>query len=216
MKKIQKNWTKLGILVAILVVIVLIYQYTPIAEYVQPSYLQSFIQQFGFFGPIIYGLLYLVLTLVFFPASILTILGGVIFGTLLGMVYTIIAATLAATVAFYIAKFFGSGVVERFLKGTTLGTLDKKLEKGGFYTLALLRLLYIPYMPLSYAAGLSKLKARDFVLATFLTNIPGSFAFSYLGGSLGDPRSLIFAVVLVVITLMIPKIVKKFQKKKKK
>ena len=211
----QKNWMKLGILALVVVVLVLLYKYTALYDYVQPAYLQGVIEGFGWFGPIIYGLAYIVLTVVFFPASVLTIMGGVIFGTLLGMMYTIVAATLAAAVAFYIAKFFGREVISRFLKGTKLGKLDKKLEKGGFYTMALLRLLYIPYIPLSYAAGLSKMRARDFVLATLLTNIPGSFAFSYLGGSLGDPRSFIFAIVLVILVLLSPKVVKRFQKKKK-
>jgi len=213
MKKSQKNWMKLGILLLLILGIYLLYRYTPLAGFLQPSNLRSWIEGFGIFGPVIYGLLYVMLTVVLFPASVLTIMGGVIFGTLLGMFYTIIAATLAATVAFYIAKYFGRGVVERFLKGK-LKTLDKKLEKGGFYTMVILRLLYIPYIPLSYAAGFSKMRARDFVLATFLTNIPGSFAFSYLGGSLGDPRSIVFAVILVILVLMIPKVVKRFQKKK--
>ena len=214
MKKAQKNRIKLGMGILVIVALVVLYKYTPLSTYLQQEYLQNFIAQFGMFGPVVYGLAYIVLTVAFFPASLLTIMGGVIFGTLIGMFYTIIAATIAAAIAFYIAKFFGRGVVARLVKGTKLGDLDKKLEKGGFYTMALLRLLYIPYMPLSYAAGLSKMKAKDFVLATFLTNIPGSFAFSYLGGSLGDPRAFVFAVGLVVLVLLSPKLVKRFQKRK--
>jgi len=210
----KKNpWMKLGILGLIVVVLILLYQFTPIASYLQPTYIQDFIGQLGYFGPLVYGLLYVVLTVVFFPASLLTVSGGIIFGTLMGMIYTIIAATIAATVAFYIARYFGKEFAEKLIKGR-MEKVDKKLEKGGFQAVAVLRLLYIPYIPLSYAAGLSKVKTRDFVLATFLTNIPGSFAFSYLGGSLGDPRSIILAIVLVVLVLMVPKVVKKFQKSK--
>ncbi len=70
-------------------------------------------------------------------------------------------------------------------------------------------------MGLSYAAGLVRTaKLKDFALATFLTNIIGSFSFVYFGSQLDAGwKALILPIGLILLTLLIPKIVKKYQKK---
>ena len=63
------------------------------------------------FGPLLYIIIYWLRPLIFFPATILTVLGGFLFGPI-GIIYTIIGANGSAMVAFAIGYFFGQGILE--------------------------------------------------------------------------------------------------------
>lgn len=61
------------------------------------------------------------------------------------------------------------------------------VAKGGFRIVFLLRLASIvPFAPLSYALGASRISGRDFVLASWLGLLPGTFLYVYLGTLVSD------------------------------
>jgi len=214
MKEKSKNWWKLGLVVLVLGLLVYIFRFSSLKDQLSLESIQIFLGGFGAWGPVIYILMYAILTVVFFPASILTAAGGFVYGKLWGTVYAIIGATIAAIVAFYIGRYAAKDWVEK-ITGKRFDKYNKKLAKRGFETVAVMRLLFLPYIPLSYAAGTSRVTIGAFVLATILTNIPGVFAFAFLGSSVGagfDWRILLMAIVLIVLVLMIPKIVRKYAK----
>jgi uncharacterized membrane protein YdjX (TVP38/TMEM64 family) len=116
--------------------------------------------------------------------------GGLAFGPLWGTVYTVIGGTICAVVEFWIARFFGRGAVARFLKGK-LVSVDEATEKHGFITVLMIRLIpNAPYDVQNYSLGLTRVKARDYFLATFIGIIPGTFVYVYLGHSVSDPKQL--------------------------
>lgn len=197
--------------VIILAVLIYVFRYSPLKDFLSLDAIQTFLTSLGPWGPVIYILMYVVLTVVFFPASLLTIAGGFAFGIFLGTLYAIVGATIAAVLAFYIGRYFAKDWVEQSF-GKTFQKYNKKLSERGFQTVAIMRLLFLPYIPLSYAAGASRVSIGAFVLATFLTNFPGGFAFAYLGNSITDPRTILIAVVFIGLVLLIPRITKKFVK----
>lgn len=183
-------------------------------SFLSPQMVQSFISKFGMAAPVVFMLLYVFLTVFFFPASVLTIIGGVLFGPVIGTLYTILAATLAATIAFKLARWFGRSFVASRV-GSRLKGIESKISGDGFWSMVVLRLLFLPYIPLSYAAGLTSMRLIDFVLATFLTNIPGSLAFTYVGASLGDKNKAIVAILYIALVLCIPLLVNFWRGKKR-
>ena len=60
-------------------------------------------------GPLFFISLYVVGPLLFFPATVLSLLGGFVFGPI-GIVYTLIGSNASAMVAFSIGRFFGRGI----------------------------------------------------------------------------------------------------------
>jgi uncharacterized membrane protein YdjX (TVP38/TMEM64 family) len=82
--------------------------------------------------------------------------------------------------------------------------VDQLLGQHGFTTLLLIRLSSIfPFGALSYAAGISAIRPRDFVAATVIGMAPSSLLWTYLGVNLVDfqPRSVALAFVgLAVLT----------------
>ena len=207
----------LGLLVGLIVLYILMF--TDLKNFVSVENVESFLAPYGMLGPLVFCLIYIALILVFFPAAALTVLAGILFGALWGTVYVVIAATIAAGLAFLISRYFSSNLdfirKHRYVEGL-VKRVEKQLGEKGLQTFIILRLLYLPYMALSYASGLVRsAKLWEFSVATFLTNIVGSFTFAYFGSSIrSGPRALILPVILIGLTLLVPKIVKKLQRKK--
>ncbi|RNA70288.1 TVP38/TMEM64 family protein [Alteribacter keqinensis] len=160
---------------------------------------------FGWFSPVIYILIYTLRPLVLFPASVLSITGGLSFGPLLGTVYTLAGAAGSAAVAFWTARKLGKNIGKGSAgKGKAI---QNQLEKKGFFYVLVLRLIPLFNFDLiSYAAGISKVRFSAFILATVIGMTPGVFAFTYLGSSFVDGGfgTLIFAGSLFLIIMLVP------------
>ncbi|NCP67755.1 TVP38/TMEM64 family protein [Candidatus Peregrinibacteria bacterium] len=186
-------------------------------EFLKPTNLKPFIDQFGILAPLVFMALYYGLILAFVSAAAFTIISGVLFGKIWGSIYVIIAATLAAQTAFLITKQLSdeklNGLKSKKGIGKLIRIVEEKTQKNGFKSIFLLRCLFAPYIPLSYAAGMIKtLKARDFFFATLLTNMIFTPAFVFLGDSLlKGPKALILPLLMVILVLGIPQIIKYFK-----
>ncbi|OIN66040.1 TVP38/TMEM64 family protein [Exiguobacterium sp. KRL4] len=185
---------------------------------INPSDIKEWILSFGMWAPILYILLYTIRPLIFFPASVLSITGGLAFGALMGTVYTVIGATLGAVVAFLVAKKLGTGLIKQKDGAGKVEQIQRQLEKNGFIYVLIFRLLPIFNFDLiSYAAGLSKVRLLPFFLATLIGIIPGTFAYNFLGSSIvsKDPRIIIGAVTVFVVLTIVPWYIQKRWKAKK-
>ena len=155
----------------------------------------------GAAAPLAFVALYAGLTVIAFPGAIPSAASGLLFGTALGTVLTVTGATIGATLAFLIGRRLGRAQVER-IAGERTERLDAWLERRGFVAVLYARLVpLVPFNVLNYAAGLTSIRTRDYVVATAIGTVPGSFAFTALGGSLDDPSSpeFIAAAALIVV-----------------
>ena len=57
-------------------------------------------------GPVFYMVIYALRPLIFFPATVLTLLGGFLFGPI-GILWTIIGSNASALVAYTVGRYFG-------------------------------------------------------------------------------------------------------------
>jgi uncharacterized membrane protein YdjX (TVP38/TMEM64 family) len=149
------------------------------------------ISSFGIWGPVIYIVLYVLRPRVLFPASVFSASAGAI-GGLEGLVYLLIGANLSAVTEFIAARYFVRGSVEKLIKGKW-SSIDHAVEKRGFVTVLLIRLIpNVPWDIQNLALGLTKVRFRDYALATFVGILPGSFALVYFGSSfisvITDPK----------------------------
>ncbi len=217
MKKISKWLFIISLLTAASV-----YLYTSgliitLKDFIDPDNLKTFINQFGIFAPLVFMALYYGLVLAFISAAAFTVISGLLFGKLWGSVYVIIAATLAAQTAFFITHQLDPHKLDALRNKKGIGKLIKVIEDksadSGFKSIFVMRCLFAPYIPLSYAAGMIQtLKARDFFFATLLTNMIFTPAFVFLGDSLlKGPKALILPVIMVVLVLAVPKIINKIK-----
>lgn len=120
-----------------------------------------------------------------FPgASVLTILGGLLFGAWVGGSATVVAATIGAVLIFEIAKSaFGEGMARK--AGPWLSRIKDGFSEDAFNYLLFLRLVpAFPFWLVNIAPALANVRLRTFTLATALGIIPGTFAFSFIGAGL--------------------------------
>lgn len=163
--------------------------------------IQGLVRGAGPAAPLTFIALYIVLTLLMFPGGIVTAAGGILFGVTLGTVYAVVGASIGATLAFLAGRRLGRDEVEK-IAGQRLGKLDRWLERNGFVAILYLRLIpVVPFNVLNYGAGVTGIQGRDYVLATAIGIVPGTFAYAALGGSFDDPTSPVFiaAVSLIVV-----------------
>lgn len=183
--------------------------------------IEAWVEGFGIFGPVAYMVLYYVGTLLLIPATVFTVLSGLLFGKVFGSIYVVLAATLAAQTGFYIARYLGHESAEKFGGGkgaisSLINKINAQVEKNGLQAFVMIRCFFLPYMPVSYASGLVKnAKARDFFFGTLITNAVFSPAFVFLGDAITKGwKAFILPVTLIVLVLCVPRIAKKMHRKK--
>ncbi len=173
--------------------------------------IKEYINSFGIFAPIVYIIMFTLVPLTLFPDSILALAGGMIFGVYWGSIYILIGAACGGSIAFYISRYLGRGMVEKLIKHK-LALFENGVEKRGFLLIIILRLIpLIPFDIISYGAGLSKIKYKDFILGTMIGIIPGVFVYANLGDKALDLNSIHFvkAVGALLLLFLISFIAKK-------
>ncbi|MCI0650437.1 MAG: TVP38/TMEM64 family protein [Planctomycetes bacterium] len=148
---------------------------------------KTYVAGLGAWGPVVFIAAYALGAILWVPGAALTLLAGAIFGVLQGTGFVFIASTTAAIVSFLIARHLMRGVMERKIAGNArFSAIDQAIGQQGFKIAFLLRLSPVfPFVLLNYALGLTKIRLRDFALASFGT-LPGTLLYVYLGSAAGD------------------------------
>lgn len=146
-----------------------------------------FVEGLGAWGPLVFVLGYLVAAVALVPASLLTLAAGAIFGAVRGILLVFVGATLGACAAFLVSRHVARGAVQRRLVGHPKFTaVDAAIEGQGWWVVLLLRLSPLfPYTLLNYALGLTRVRFRDYALAS-IGMLPGTIAYVYYGSLAGD------------------------------
>jgi uncharacterized membrane protein YdjX (TVP38/TMEM64 family) len=141
----------------------------------------------GAVGVLLFGLGYIVAVVAFVPGSLLTMAAGTIFGLAFGTALVFVAATLGASAAFLVSRYLARPLVERRLAGNDrFAAIDRAVGQEGRKIVFLLRLSPLfPFNLLNYALGLTKVRFRDYVLAS-AGMLPATLLFVYYGKILGD------------------------------
>ena len=169
---------------------------------INPAQLQTWLKQAGIWAPIIYIALYTVATVLVLPSTALNLTGGAIFGLWWGILWTSIAAVIAAVVAFIFTRTVGREIIARKLAGRWQAMDAEMHQSGLFYMFAIRLLPIIPYGLVNFAAGLTSIRFRDYLLGTILGTVPGLLPFVMLGSSglqamrTGDVLPLVGALCL--------------------
>lgn len=174
----------------------------------------------SFFGPLLYILIYAGRPLLFFPATILTLLGGFLFGPL-GILYTIVGSNASAMVTFGIGWFLGEDVLQDEDKSGVIQKYTRRMRENSFETVLIMRLIFLPYDLVNYVSGFLKINWKAFLLATAVGSVPGTISFVLLGASFGtldellagevqlNPATVIASVVIIGISLVLSRYIKK-------
>ena len=149
--------------------------------------LQSWVAALGTAGMLVYGVLYVAVTLALGPAFLLTFGAGFLYGLWAGVALVWISATTGAALAFLIARSFGRGSVERLARrNQTFGAIDRAVGQKGWRIVLLLRLNpLLPFVFSNYFYGLTAVSFWPYVFASAAGMLPLTVLYTYLGAAGG-------------------------------
>lgn len=164
-----------------------------------PTAIRDMILLWGPWGPVLYLVLFTFVPLTLFPDAVLAIASGMAFGMAKGFFLTWLGALCGGSLAFFLARLIGRESMEKLQ--VKLGHKPRAVPvMTGFLSILLLRLIpLVPFDVISYGAGLSQVRYRDFIGATALGIIPGVCVFVNLGDKLFDCNSSQFYCALALL-----------------
>jgi uncharacterized membrane protein YdjX (TVP38/TMEM64 family) len=144
------------------------------------------------------------------PAFLVTATNGLVFGVYWGTVISWTGAMCGAVVSFMMSRLFYKSISQRILshkKGITY--IDRFSSKYGFKLILTARLLpFISFDFISYAAGLSTIKVRSFILATGIGMLPATIVYTVFGFEMEklkaySDRLFTFSILVLLALLLI-------------
>ena len=148
--------------------------------------LENFIRSYGTQAAVVSFFLMILQAIVApLPAFVITFANASLFGAFWGGVLSWSSAMVGAALCFFIARVLGRSAVEKLTGKTVLNNMDSFFERYGKHTILICRLLpFVPFDPVSYAAGLTSIRFRHFLLATGFGQLPATIVYSWAGSLL--------------------------------
>ncbi|MDX1977616.1 MAG: TVP38/TMEM64 family protein [Pseudanabaenaceae cyanobacterium bins.68] len=158
------------------------------SQFCSAAQLHQWVEGAGYWGYGLFVVAYIIATLLVLPSTAFNLAGGVLFGNGWGLVITSGAAVLSAIIAFGLARWLGREQLQRFapqIKTEDRASfLDRHLRSNGILYIAALRILpLIPFTIVSFTAGLSSVRFRDYLLGTIIGAPLGFAPFIFFGNS---------------------------------
>ena len=127
---------------------------------------------------------------------------GLLFGTAAGTPLALAGVTLAALAQMAVSRRLVGEHRGKLLPPRTKGIEDFLTENGAVAVMESRIVPMLPYGLVNFSAGLTHLSYRDMALGTVIGAAPKVFAYTALGGSLGDltsPEALTAIALLVIL-----------------
>jgi len=131
----------------------------------------------------LFVVVYVIAAVVLVPCAILTLAAGFLFGLPLGVALTSVGSVLGAAAAFVVGRFGARDwVAQRIGTRPRFHALVAATHTDGFMLVLLARLSpVIPYILLNYAFSVTRVRFRDYMLATWIGMLPAIVLYVYAG-----------------------------------
>ncbi|KGM44874.1 VTT domain-containing protein [Neobacillus niacini] len=155
----------------------------------------------GVFAPLAFVLFHLLRSFLFIPVSVVIIAGGVLFGTLWGTIYSVIGL-MGVSVFFYVFIDRMPKTQERIIKIKNRWFGEYRNLTVG--QIAILRLVpFVHYHLLSFCLKQRKPKFKEYMKASFLTNIPIALFFTIFGEYISTFTPSLIILILPGLTILV-------------
>lgn len=182
--------------------LVVVYIGRPFLKFIdEPERFREFVAAHGVLGYLVYfAMCAMQVFVAAIPGEPLEIAAGYAFGTVRGTLLCYLGIAAGEALVFAFVRKFGMRAVEIFFDREKIDALPiirspEKLQRAIFIV------FLIPGTPkdiLTYAAGLTKISMRDFLVISMLARIPSVFSSTIGGSALGDGNYVRAAVIFGV------------------
>ena len=217
----RKTAVKAAVLLLLAAVVAALY-FSPAREHLTRDNVRAFVEHLRglWYGPAIFIAVFTLACVFALPASVFVLAAGFIFGWLPGMLYSLVGGMLGAAASFYLGRFVGEGMLEKF--GRVGRAVAKQVDHATFRSLLALRFIPgIPFAVLNYGCGVAGVRVRDYLASTAIGIIPPMFVFAYCADALfngsmseGDAvKRLVVVLGLMLFITLLPVAVKRFTRR---
>lgn len=196
-----RRWLVNALLLAALVVVgVVVWQ----QDLVQRSRLEELVADAGAWGPVVFVVVYAVLSLFPVPQGLFTVLAGVLFGAVGGVLVVWVAAVLGALGGFLIARSSLRPVIDPVIARYG-GEVRERLMGTGVLPILAIRLMPVaPFMAVNYVCGAAGVPLRSYSIATMLGILPAVVLYVQVGASgLQDPAGLLWGLAGIAALILL-------------
>lgn len=170
-----------ALIAGIVLAIVLIVIFVPIADWFLG--LVAWIEANQAIAWPVYVVTYIVATVLMLPGSIITLAAGFVFGLPIGVALVSLSSVLGASCAFLVGRYLARDwVAARISRVPRFAALDTAAGKDGFLIVLLVRLSPLfPFNVTNYGLGLTSVRFRDYLFASWIGMLPGTILYVYIG-----------------------------------
>ena len=154
---------------------------------------------------LIIGLQIIQVVICVLPGQPIQFAASYMFGVARGYLFSVIGAIIGTTISFYLAKLLGSEAMHLFFGEEKVKEYQRRLNSGRGLLIAFLIYL-IPGVPkdlVSYAAGLSEMRFRPFLLAATIGRSPAMLGSLLVGHFFGKQNYTAMIIVTVAVILLL-------------
>lgn len=209
-KSHSNAWIRALVFVLILAAAFAAVRFTPLGEWTSEDRIRASLMDIRgiWWTPLVLLVLYAIVAptgISMFPLTI----AGAAFGPIAGSLLNTLGIVIGAWTAFAVARSLGRDFVVR-VTGDRFRKAERLLNRQGIWPLIQIRFMPIPYPVANFAAALSGVPAKRFMIASVIGLIPATLIHSYFIARLiysnGAERAavgLTYAAVLIAINTMI-------------
>jgi uncharacterized membrane protein YdjX (TVP38/TMEM64 family) len=200
--KISKG-TRFALVVMLVTVFFIVMTYI-LQRVVEVESLKNYISSFGEWIPLALLIMIILASSIGLIFMVPVAIAAVLLDIRTALVISLTGLIIGAAISFFAARYIGRDYVERrFINHIKwLKDYDHHLEKNGFLTIFLIRLItFIPFEIVNIAAGLSRVRFVPYILGTILGITPGTIICIYFVRSTDDFFSWNFVISSILMAL---------------
>ena len=177
----------------ILITLLILFFVTGLHRYVSLSMLQShhselkqWASEHFFIAACAFTIIYILTAALSIPgATIVTLIGGLIFGTMVGSILVVFSATIGALIPFIATRSALADTLKE-KAGPRLKRFEQGFKRNETSYLLFIRLVPIfPFWLTNIATGLLNVRIKSFIWTTFIGIIPGTIVYVAVGNGMG-------------------------------
>lgn len=174
-----------GVAVAVVAIVALVVQSGLIGHVSDQERLQATVTHAGVFAPLLFVGLMVLLVPLNVPGLLFVIPATTLFGTVGGVALSLIGGFLASTIGIVAARRLGRAAFEDRMP-PRIRRIEARISRRGFWGIVLLRSFTFLLQPVDWLCGLSSMRMRTVLSATFVGLVPPTLVIAVTGGGVLD------------------------------
>ncbi len=134
------------------------------------------------------------------PSSVVMVLSGAAFGVVTGSIVALVGSIAGEWLGFELVRHYGRALSRRMISDDEFARFDRIFQRHGALAIAVTRALPVVMETMSLVAGLTRMRRRSFLVASFIGTTPVVVVYAWAGAMSSGTGSLLPAIVFLVAT----------------